>query len=258
MQTLSEVYCDNVSNAELAELLKKAILEGADLTERGFSYGSLVGTVNEKDLVQIYLLLKERAYVLRETIVFDLVHRGYFNLLIQLVSDHYDVNTRDVNGENALSHLVKKYNEKGDFAERLKIALQMGIDHTVVNVYGDNLLHCFAQSGNPDYYLTELLTLKLDINKVNKHGWTPLHLLCVNSIDDEAIEMLIAHGADLNIRTSADVYLEGLEEMQDGGRHNAYELRIKYLDSLGGEYEKGTAGYAMLEDKYKKLLKQSD
>ena len=131
----------------------------------------------------------------------------------------------------------------------------MGIDYKIENINNENLLHCFAESGNHDYYLEDLLKLKLDINKVNKWGWTPLHILCLNRIDDGAIETLIANGADLEIRTATDPYLEGYEEMQDGGRHNAYELRLKYLNSLGGEYSKGTEVYAALESKYGELFK---
>ena len=123
MKSIREIYLNNVSNPKLAELLKKAISEGSELTERGFSYRNFPGTIEEKDFIQIYSLLKERGYFLNETIVFDLVHGGYFEALNLLISDNYKINVLGENGENALFYLVKKYNTKNDFSERLRIAI---------------------------------------------------------------------------------------------------------------------------------------
>ena len=66
----------------------------------------------------------------------------------------------------------------------------------------------------------ELLELLLDHGAdVNQHGvndYTPLHMAAVQN-DAKAIEILLAHGADPEVRTRVDDYATPLEELQYHG-----------------------------------------
>jgi len=263
MKSLSELYRSNISNPQLAELLKSEIISGTDLNDRGFYFGNLIGTITEKDFIQLVTPLKERGYTFPNSMIHDLVHGGYFELLKVLIDNNYDINVRDSNGENALFNLVKRYNEPVHFKTRLKTAIMMGADYRLENAEGENLLHGFASGGCPDEYLDELLELPLDINKANKRGWTPLHLLCVNRNTDDAIKILIDHGADTKIKTGPgrdqylQEYLETDEDISDGS-YSAFELRMKYLQSLGGEYSEGTEAYEELASTYRELFNENE
>lgn len=263
MKSLREIYYANISNPQLAELLKNEIVNGADLNDRNFYFGDMIGTIKETDFIQIYALLKERKYSLPDSMVHDFVHGGYFELLSILMGDNYDINVRDSAGENALFNLVKRYNEPVHFKTRLEKAIAMGADYRLENSEGENLLHAFASGGCPDEYLHVLLRLPLDVNKANARGWTPLHILCVNRIDEGAIEMLMDHGADPKLKTGSEQdqylqeYLQNHEDISEGS-YNAFELRMKYLSSLGGEYSEGSEAYEELTAKYKELFNENE
>lgn len=262
MKTLSEIYNVNFSNPQLGEILKHEILNGADVNDRFFYFGNLIGQVSEKDLIDIYSLLKERGYVLPQLIIHQLIHCGYFELLSTLASDNFDINIKNSEGENALFYLVKTYNEPAHFKTRLKKAISLGVDYLSQNKQHENLLHAFACGGCPDEFLYELLALGLDTDKVNIFGYTPLHLLCVNRNTDGAIATLIDFGADTRIKTAPQSgyisELLGDYESENEGSYSAYELRMKYCKSIGGEYSEGTEFFEELKARYKELFKEED
>lgn len=134
--------------------------------------------------------------------------------------------------------------------------MKLGIDPTVINQAGENLFHFHVLGGQVDFYFDRLVQLGLDINKKNKDGWTPLHLAYMHRITDVLIEKFVLNGADLHART--DSAWSGNESNEWGPpsakNSNAFEVRMKYLNSLEGEYSEGTEIYEILKNKYIDLL----
>ena len=67
-----------------------------------------------------------------------------------------------------------------------------------------------------------LLDSGADIHQVGINGYTPLHWAASDN-DPEAIELLIARGADPNVKTNVDDYTTPLEEADDRGATDAAE-----------------------------------
>ena len=247
MKELSEIIDNNISNPNLAELIKQGIKDDYNL-ER-FWLGRIIPDINQKDVIEIYYLLKEKGLKLRPNVIFPVINCGYFEVLALLVTENYDINFANEYGHNSLFQLIRQgYLEEDKLIEVFRKSVELGINYDIEDSNAENLLHCFAQSGKPAYYLDQLLNLKLDINKVNKQGWTPLHLASRYRSDDEVLEKLIHNGADLTIKTKiGDSLFETYE-------YNAYEIKLQFLNGIGGELSKGTHGYNSLKEKYMKLL----
>ena len=97
---------------------------------------------------------------------------------------------------------------------------------------GYTVLHSALDRNPVDRHdvLKSLLRAGADVNMKGIHDWTPAHSAAVKN-DVTALELLVAHGADLNIRTEIDNYATPLEEaeaMQVG--HSCREA-IAYLRS---------------------------
>ena len=65
-----------------------------------------------------------------------------------------------------------------------------------------------------------LLSSGADVQQRGHNDYTPLHYAAAME-DMRAMELLLAHGADLNARTRIDDYATPLEEMEILGREKA-------------------------------------
>jgi len=68
--------------------------------------------------------------------------------------------------------------------------------------------------------LERLLSAGAPVNLKGINDWTPAHMAAARD-DIEALQVLIAHGADLSIRTGIDDYATPLEEARHLGRLKA-------------------------------------
>ena len=68
--------------------------------------------------------------------------------------------------------------------------------------------------------LERLLGAGAPVNLKGINDWTPAHMAAARD-DIEALQVLIAHGADLSIRTEIDDYATPLEEARNLGRLKA-------------------------------------
>lgn len=77
--------------------------------------------------------------------------------------------------------------------------------------------------------LTLLLEHGADINAKGSNDWTPLHHAAVQE-DLRGLEILLAHGADLSIRTDIDDYATPLEEARNLKKTKAVAFLERYLN----------------------------
>jgi ankyrin repeat protein len=91
--------------------------------------------------------------------------------------------------------------------------LARGVDLRFRDDEGYTVLHSALDRKGPERY--ELLELLLDAgadpDAKGLNDWTPAHLAAVRE-DLEALRILVAHGADLSVRTNIDEYATPLEE----------------------------------------------
>jgi ankyrin repeat protein len=100
--------------------------------------------------------------------------------------------------------------------------LEKGADLVFRDEEGYTPVLAVIDSKRADRY--ELLELLLragaPVNLKGINDWTPAHLAAVRD-DVEALRILVAHGADLSIRTDIDDFATPLEEARTSGSRNA-------------------------------------
>jgi len=132
-----------------------------------------------------------------------------------LISKGANPNHQDKNGNTALYWLASDKN-----TDKLKILLDNGADPQIKNGFGQTAL--FATNTKE---ATEILIAKgLDLDLVDNLGTTPLSRKA-NSLDKEDIlELLIAHGADVNGKGKQVPLIQAAM----GGREKHAEILIKH------------------------------
>lgn len=118
------------------------------------------------------------------------------------------LNTRDPDTDCTLLHLVlsNARTHRNSILPIIKLLLDHGADATTCNIYNVQAihmvpLHCPHQ---PLLCLEALLNHKANPNASDGDGWTPLHYAArFCQPPDEAIELLVSRGADVNRRDSS-------------------------------------------------------
>lgn len=124
---------------------------------------------------------------------------------------HNDVDTAkalikagaDVNIQDNMKNNPFLYAGAEGYVEILKLTIEAGADPTITNRYGGTALIPASEHGYVDV-IKELLTkTDIDVNHVNDLGWTALmEAIVLNNGGErqqQAIQLLIDHGADVNI-----------------------------------------------------------
>ncbi|MFS0882636.1 ankyrin repeat domain-containing protein [Metabacillus niabensis] len=109
----------------------------------------------------------------------------------------------DVNIQDDMKNNPFLYAGAEGYIEILKLTIEAGADPTITNRYGGTALIPASEHGYVDV-IKELLTrTKIDVNHVNNLGWTALlEAIILNDggkRQQEAVQLLIEHGADVNI-----------------------------------------------------------
>ena len=100
---------------------------------------------------------------------------------------------------------------------------------------GETPVQAAIERDNEDRYevLVSLLEAGADVNIKGQNDWTPAHLAAVRN-DVEALKILVAHGADLTIKTEIDDYTTPLEEARILNKHSSCSEAISFLESQLG------------------------
>ncbi|GGE83663.1 ankyrin repeat protein [Priestia taiwanensis] len=109
----------------------------------------------------------------------------------------------NVNIQDDLKNTPFLYAGAEGYLEILKMTIAAGADTTITNRYGGTALIPAAEHGYVDV-IQELLTMTtIDVNHVNNLGWTALMEAVIlndgKEKQQQVIQMLIDHGADVNI-----------------------------------------------------------
>ncbi|XP_065910853.1 uncharacterized protein [Dysidea avara] len=88
---------------------------------------------------------------------------------------------------------------RNNHPEVVKMLVDKGADLNARDKDGDTMLMCAAHGGCTEVASDLLNTGSIDINAVNKWGWTPL-MIATNNNHPEIVKMLVDKGADLNAR----------------------------------------------------------
>lgn len=214
----------------------------------------------DDDLIKIIDLMMIKNFEFDGDVIFDLARNGFFKTMEYFNSLGYDLNIKDELNENALFYVIKRdvskanhidgWWRKNDFIENiLENCIKLGIDEKHINNEGQNLLHTYALSGMPNIYFDALIKYKIDINRRDNNGWTPLHCICAYNSDDKEYKKFLKYGADKTIYTKKRItFFEEYYDVEPTPEVNsAYDLRLHFLNSIGGELSKGTEAYNALK-----------
>jgi len=127
----------------------------------------------------------------------------YYNLnaIDLLINYGADINIKNNKNRNSLLYIHKlAYN-----FNCTNTLIKYGINIHDVDIDGDNILHKLFKltcAGVEKNYAEYFLKQKININKINKEGNTPLMELCNSSKWPELIPLLIKYGANISIRNN--------------------------------------------------------
>lgn len=115
----------------------------------------------------------------------------------------------DVNIQDDMKNSPFLYAGAEGYVDILKLAIEAGADPSITNRYGGTALIPASEHGYVEV-IKELLTkTDIDVNHVNDLGWTALlEAIILNNGDgkqQQTVQLLIDHGADVNIPDNNDV-----------------------------------------------------
>jgi ankyrin repeat protein len=115
--------------------------------------------------------------------------------------------------------------------EAVRWMVERGVELDFLGLDGYTPVHSVLERARVDRL--ELLELLLragaPVNRKGVNDWTPAHKAAASD-DVAALRVLVAHGADLSIRTAIDDYATPLEEARNLGKLAA----VKYLEEQSG------------------------
>ncbi|WP_155593837.1 ankyrin repeat domain-containing protein [Lysinibacillus cavernae] len=169
--------------------------------------------------------------------LFKAAEKGDMNALQKVIDQKVDINAQDSNKRTAL--MIATYNHDTKAAKLLidagadvniqdsmqntpflyagaegllailKLTIQAGADPSIPNRYGGTALIPASEHGHIEVIEELLTTTNIDVDHVNHLGWTALMEAIVlnngNPTQQTAIQLLIEHGADVNIPDNNNV-----------------------------------------------------
>lgn len=109
----------------------------------------------------------------------------------------------DVNIQDDMKNTPFLYAGAEGYLDILKLTIEAGADPAITNRYGGTALIPASEHGYVDVVQELLTQTSVDVDHVNELGWTALLEAIIlndgNSLQQETIQLLIDHGADVNI-----------------------------------------------------------
>ena len=151
--------------------------------------------------------------------LFQAVEKGELVALQNALDQKVNINAQDSKKRTAL--MIATYNQDVEavkllidagaegYLDILKLTIQAGADPTIVNRYGGTALIPAAEHGHVEVIEELLNDTTINVNHVNLLGWTALMEAIVlnngNPIQRTVVQLLIDHGADVNIPDNDNV-----------------------------------------------------
>ena len=151
--------------------------------------------------------------------LFQAVEKGELVALQNALDQKVNINAQDSKKRTAL--MIATYNQDVEavkllidvgaegYLDILKLTIQAGADPTIVNHYGGTALIPAAEHGHVEVIEELLNDTTINVNHVNLLGWTALMEAIIlnngNPIQQTVVQLLIDHGADVNIPDNDNV-----------------------------------------------------
>jgi len=192
---------------------------------------ALLAAVEQGDEAAILKLLDEGADINAtdqrgRTPLMVTVHGNRLDLFNLLIEKGADVNIRDDRSDNPLLYAGAE-----GMLPFVQAAIAAGADTTLTNRFGGTALIPAADRGHVDI-VRELLTASdVDIDHVNRLGWTALLEAVIlgdgGANHQKIVQLLIEHGADVNLADG-----EGITPLQHA-KSKGFKEMIEALEKAG-------------------------
>ncbi|MBD2767578.1 ankyrin repeat domain-containing protein [Hymenobacter sp. BT664] len=136
---------------------------------------------NEEIIKNIINDLVPLNLIIDDWLLYRLAKDLKINMIEHLSKKGFDVTIVDDNGENILFKLLKQtsFNFSDEnfsfFRGIFENAINLGVDYSLINFKGRNLIHQAVIFGANTLLLEYIASMNIDINKQDNDGFTPLH-----------------------------------------------------------------------------------
>ena len=166
--------------------------------------------------------------------IHDAYVRGDLQALRALLGDPPDF--PNCQGPPGMGEIILEYAIYHSPLAFIRELLELGADPNYDEHAGfPSLIAALSSSDRPDMHQTLelLLSFGADVQQRGHNDYTPLHYAAAME-DTGAMELLLAHGADLEARTRIDDYATPLEETEILGREKAATFLRKAAENPKG------------------------
>jgi len=192
-----------------ADIIKHFLSKGVDVNKEDNDGNTpFMNAVSSNGEIQVINMLLEQVKDINHknkkgVTALALAVKGNSPEVVALLLDKgADVKVVDGNGENLSAYLIQSYNpQKVEiFESKIKILSDKDYKIDAPQKNGNTLYH-LAVAKNDLSLLKFLNQFKLDINKQNQEGMTPLHKAGLIAKDDTILKQLLASGAKKKVKT---------------------------------------------------------
>ncbi|AEH00725.1 ankyrin repeat domain-containing protein [Lacinutrix sp. 5H-3-7-4] len=145
----------------------------------------------------------EQANKKGETALMLAVQNNSAEVVELLLSKEASIKAKDAKGNNLSYYLIESYSPRNenDFENKLQLLQNNGLEFTKPQDNGNTLIHLALDKNNAKF-LKQIAQFEIDVNAVNKDGYTALHLAAMKATDVKLLKHLLAIGANKEAKTT--------------------------------------------------------